>query len=288
MNKQNLKQKILQFIYPFYPHHLFNSVKLMMVLALLITVRIVLGFISIPLPGVGISISIAWVPLMIIGWIYGPIYGFIIGVITDTIGFLISPTAVWFWMYAIQEPLVGLISGIFQGFYYLRINNKNANIIFDILFEQIVIILFSVVGLILLLLWVDTGNIQHFELYKNITIGLLCFYLLVIEIFTFVFIFKGKDNKKTTITFVYSSTLVTLISVIFSFLLGPITAVEYLYYINGAYPQNYIQYGILFYLIPRIITESIKTPIEAIVLNGSLFVVTPNIIKIKNYLSNQY
>lgn len=288
MNQIKLKDKILKFIYPFYPHHLFNSIKLMMVLAMLITVRIILGFISIPIPGVGISISIAWVPLMIIGWIYGPIYGFIVGMITDTIGFLISPTAVWFWMYAIQEPLVGLVSGIFQGAYYLRINNKKANITFDILFEQVTIMVFSLVGLILLLLWVDHGNIKYFSVYKSITIGLLCFYLLVIEIFTLIFTVKSKNNKKYLITFIYSSVLVTLIGVIFSFLLGPISAVEYLYYINGVYPDNYLQYGIIFYLIPRIITESIKTPIEAIVLTGSIFVINPNIEKIKNFLNNQY
>ncbi len=289
MDKNNhILNKWKLFFYPLYPHHLFKSVRLMTILAVLIALRLLFGYINVPLPGVELSISIAWVPLMMIGWIFGPIYGFIVGIITDTISFLITPTSVWFWMYAIQEPIVGMLAGIFQGICYLRITKNNRNLIYDLLFEQITIIVFSITSMLSLLLWVDKGNIEYFNIYQIISVILIIIYLITMEIFTFIFLKSNEKNKQKILIFIYAGTLVTIITITFSFLLGPISAIQYLYYINGVYPENYIKYGTIFYLIPRILIESIKSPLETFILTSLIFATKPMMDRIYNYLNNQW
>jgi hypothetical protein len=50
---------------------------------------------------------------------------------------------------------------------------------------------------------------------------------------------------------------------VFSLMLGPIVTVSYLTYINGHVPDQWTQIGISYYLIPRVVIDSIKVPIEA-------------------------
>ena len=46
--------------------------------------------------------------------IYGPIYGFVIGVFSDVIGFLLFPSEGFFHLgYTLQAALTGFIYGIF-------------------------------------------------------------------------------------------------------------------------------------------------------------------------------
>ena len=83
--------------------------------------------------------------------------------------------------------------------------------------------------------------------------------------------------------FIYSTLLVTSIITVTSFLLGPISTVEYLRYINGVYPDAWVRYGMIYYLVPRIIVQCLKTPIESIVL-ASLILLTQNLFD--DYINN--
>jgi hypothetical protein len=79
-----------------------------------------------------------------------------------------------------------------------------------------------------------------------------------------------------------------MIMISFSFLLGPIAAVEYLKYINGSYPEMYMRYGLLIYLIPRIIVQSIKVPIESLIFCSTILVINPIFNNYFNALENKW
>jgi hypothetical protein len=71
---------------------------------------------------------------------------------------------------------------------------------------------------------------------------------------------------------------------IFSFMLGPISAVAYYRYLhNGLTPPSWMKFGMVYYLVPRLIVQSIKVPIEATLLTSLVFVLDP---KIDNMLMN--
>jgi hypothetical protein len=85
---------------------------------------------------------------------------------------------------------------------------------------------------------------------------------------------KGKDINQLK-TFIYSSCVAVVTMLIFSIALGPIVTVEYLKYINGVTPGSWIKYGAMYYLIPRVIADSIKVPIEAVLMTTLVFVLQP-------------
>ena len=259
----------------------------MLIIAVLFALRIILGFVHISIPNINISISFAWIPIMVAGWIFGPVHGLIFGFVCDSFAFLISPTSVWFWMYAIQEPLIGMISGITRSWYEFR-KQKSKNIVYDVLIQQIVLFAFALTSLCGILLWVNDNILDYFNSYKYICIGLICVYLVAIEIFTFINFFKNHEDKNKSLLFLYSVAFLSMIMISFSFLLGPIAAVEYLKYINGSYPEMYMRYGLLIYLIPRIIVQSIKVPIESLIFCSTILVINPIFNNYFNALENKW
>ncbi len=279
--------KFKWFLFPLAPYRIFKSTKLMLIIAVLFALRIILGFVHISIPNINISISFAWIPIMVAGWIFGPVHGLIFGFVCDSFTFLISPTSVWFWMYAIQEPLIGMISGITRSWYEFR-KQKSKNIIYDILIQQIVLFAFASTSLCGILLWVNDNVLDYFNSYKYICIGLICAFLIAIEIFTFINFSKNREDKNKSSLFLYSVALVSIIMISFSFLLGPIAAVEYLKYINGSYPEMYMRYGLLIYLIPRIIVQSIKVPFESLIFCSTILVINPILNNYFNALENKW
>lgn len=291
------------FLFPLKPIKVFLNIRLMVVLAFLLALRFVLQYLVIYIPTASMDISIAWTPLMLAGWIFGPIFGFFLGFITDTISYFIKPTGVWFWMYAIEEPMIGLLSGIIGFICTLRIKsviNKNAleNTSFkqpinktyklDLFIQQFFFIAFLVVCNFVLLYWLDgTQKFESLSTYddlfftysKYIIIGALFFFFVMIEIIT---IFIYKKNKKNFILCCWILILVLLCSVIFSFILGPITSVAYYEYINGKQSPSFLKYGAIFYLIPRVIKESVKAPVQTILFLAVLPIASNFIVQVKN------
>lgn len=291
------KQKhsgLKDFFFPIGGFKIFSSVKFITVLAILIALRIVLGVIGVPIAITTQKISFAWIPLMIMGWFFGPIFGFIFGAFTDTLTWLIFPGSVWFWMFAIQEPLVATISGIFSGIYRIRVKSeeRSTNIVFDTIFQQIILFSFSIVGFICLTMWLTpdvlTSVDKNFILFfKILTIFFLSIFVIVNEWIT---IYLFKNNKKKTkkkLLFIYASSLVSVNILIFSFVMGPISTYSYYVYINGHAPtsQSFIKYGFLIYLIPRIVVQSIKVPIECMLFMSLVYALNPTFERLKNHLT---
>lgn len=95
-HKQRRQEKWRVWFFPTLPSRLLTNIRLMTTLAALFALRIILSYISIPIPIVVLNFSFVYVPTMVIGWFYGPIIGFAGGAICDTLGFLLYPSGIWF------------------------------------------------------------------------------------------------------------------------------------------------------------------------------------------------
>ena len=280
-HQNNWLKTIISFFIPLFPIKIFKSKKLMFFIALLISLRLVLSITSISIPLFNLSISLSWVPVMIFGWHFGMIYGFLFGALTDTICFYIFSSShgeIWFWMYAIQEPCVCCLAGLFGSICRLRQKNTSKNHYLDIIVFQILLIGFVAINYFVLLhlTWHNAKqNIDDFvfihNLSKYIALGVIIGFFIVCEIFFWIRIFKNKTlHWHNNLYFIYATMLVIITISIFSFALGPFISVEYMKFKNHREPNNFIKYGYMFYLIPRFIEQSIKMPIESIVLASSI------------------
>lgn len=261
------KKHLLKFFFPFFPIKVFKSLQLIFLIVFLICLRIIFGFINIPITPFGIVLSFAWIPLMVLGWYFGPITGLLLGMLTDTISFLING-GLWYWMYAIQEPIVGMISGLIGSVSRLR-ENKTNHITYDLIINQILSFLFVAMCFLFLIKWlkpyIEIKNKIYtffYEMYKWITLGCIAFFYITYELFIFFYIKRKNKNSQKLITFLYSAINVIIIITLFSFVLGPITAISYLKFIGKQLPKSYLEIGSIFYLVPRIAIETIKVPIE--------------------------
>lgn len=89
------------------------SLRCLCVTAILIALDLVLKLtVSIQLTPF-IKISFAFLALSAIGMLYGPTVGFIAGMITDLLGFIIKPTGEFNFWFTLIEALGGLIYGLF-------------------------------------------------------------------------------------------------------------------------------------------------------------------------------
>ena len=273
-NNQLLSKKkhFLNFFFPFFPIKVFKSLQLIFLIIFLICLRIIFGLICIPIAPFGISLSFAWVPLMVLGWYFGPLMGILLGILTDTINFLING-GLWYWMYAIQEPVVGMISGLIGSIARLRKNksiNNHIHIVYDLIINQIISLAFVTISFLFLIKWLnpylETRNKTYtsfYMIYQSIALGFLICFSITYELFIFLYLIKRKNkNNQLMTSFLYSSINVIIIITLFSFILGPITAISYLKFIGKQLPEAYLKIGSIFYLVPRIAIESIKTPIE--------------------------
>ena len=267
-------KRFVKFWFPLHPLRIFKSTKFLIIIAVLLALRILLSFISVPVPGVNLTISFSWIPIMVMGWIFGPVHGLVFGFVCDSICFLIHPTYLWFWMFAIQEPIIGFMSGIAKAIYQIRSSGDKKNI-YDFFVAQIILFAFTLSSLLGILLWVNNNVLDYFNSYKYICISLAFVYFVVIECFMWIYLRNLKKQKSRYLLFLYAITLISVIMAVFSFLLGPISSVEYLKYVNGEYPENYVKYGLLIYFIPRVIVQNIKVPIESLLFCSVVLIINP-------------
>lgn len=293
--KQN---KLKLFLFPYYPRKFFHNTSLMVLIAAMLALRLVLSYVKIGFPIFGMNLSFSWFPVYIVGWLFGPIIGLFFGVLTDTLAYILKP-GVWFWMYAIQEPLVGMFVGIFAGFYSLQKCKKN-NIYFQVLIQKLIVIAFILIVLFvaafnseLLNNKTFSGNskINDIKLYVILTgVSLIIFYI-GIEAISFYNFKRYKNNQTNTnyLLFSYISVLAIFMTILFSFILGPIVTGEYYKYMhNGRVNPKLIQYGLLWYLIPRIMKESVKTPIYIFLLYFVINAISFDYHKLLNLLRIKY
>ncbi|ASD24354.1 ECF transporter S component [Ureaplasma parvum] len=278
--KQKIKKKFLLFLFPFYPLKLFKTINLIVVFAVLVAIRLGMGFLHIKIPGFNMVISFTWMALMVLGWYFGPLIGIFAGFLVDTLAWLISG-GIWFWMYAIQEPIVGFIAGFLGSVATLRKKTKRP--IIDLIVNQIFILFFSILTLFMILTLVNDGknslfsilkkrdkeiNEDWISIFKYLAIAFLATFVLLVEAFVIIYYLRNRNRSKVQlINFIYCSLLVIFSTMLFSFALGPYVSVAYLKYIKVPI-TNYLKYGVNYYLLPRIIKESIKTPIYIILLSS--------------------
>ena len=119
----------------------FKNIKDLAMLAMLFAAMIACKFIPIPSGFGNLGIGITFIFFAAIGMIYGPVAGFIIGIISDILGFFLFPSGYPFHiLYTVQAALTGFTYGI--AFYKTHITFERA------LFARIVVnlLLNSVLG----------------------------------------------------------------------------------------------------------------------------------------------
>ena len=79
--------------------------------ALLLAISVILTFFEIPLTQF-LEIRFTMLPLAAAGMLLGPIYGCLIGALSDIIGFIVRPTGPYFPGFTLTTALIGLICGL--------------------------------------------------------------------------------------------------------------------------------------------------------------------------------
>lgn len=299
--------KFIKFLFPFWPVKIFKSITGICVLAALLGLSILLNLFKINITA-GITISFAWLPGIIIGWYFGPIVGLLMGALIDTINWLIYG-GVWFWMYALQEPILGLIVGIISSLFNI-IRNTKQHFSICLIINQIMLIGFIISSIFIVFYYTNPNNpffqsisnaenstsnmIKTTQLYLRwIILGILLGLFVIVEVIVGYryYLFK-KDRDADSIrfeTFLFITIVALTSTVIFSFLLGPISAIEYYKFLNNtSYVPNLVNYGVMYYLLPRVIKECFKTPIYIIVLTALVCALNPAIVSFKNRIINSY
>lgn len=295
------------FLFPFWPVKIFKSITGICVLAALLGLSILLNLFKINITA-GITISFAWLPGIIIGWYFGPIVGLLMGALIDTINWLIYG-GVWFWMYALQEPILGLIVGIISSLFNI-IRNTKQHFSICLIINQIMLIGFIISSIFIVFYYTNPNNpffqsisnaenstsnmIKTTQLYLRwIILGILLGLFVIVEVIVGYryYLFK-KDRDADSIrfeTFLFITIVALTSTVIFSFLLGPISAIEYYKFLNNtSYVPNLVNYGVMYYLLPRVIKECFKTPIYIIILTTLVCALNPAIVSFKNRIINSY
>lgn len=197
-------------------------------------------------------------------------------------------------MYAIQEPIVGLISGILGSLFFL---DKKNNILVNIFWRIIIygFVFFCSFYVFSNLNFINKDNFQgskssNNELIFSIIISiLLIVFLIVLELLNFIYYKKNKKFKNNkNILFLYVSMSVAINIMLFSFILGPIIQLEYLQYIGNPPPTGFLKNGVIYLLIPRILKECIKTPVYIILLFSIIYAIKTQYINLLNVSKNKW
>ncbi len=186
----------------------------------MLTLRIVLQYLSIPVVAFGFKISIAWLPIYVVGFFFGPVVGLVFGAFSDTLNFFLHG-GVWFWMYAIQEPVVGMVSGILGSLYFMSKKDTNSWS-FKISWRLIVygFALFCIYSIFSSLDLIKNGTFYGAKGIDNdfilaIVISSMMFlFLVLIEILNFFYFRRTKkygNNKNLYKLFIYALILLLFI-----------------------------------------------------------------------------
>jgi hypothetical protein len=155
----------------------------------------------------------------------------------------------------------------------------------------VVYILFAAACYTIIALWLTNGNLYTTQvdvIYRWLSLSLITAFFILMEVYTFYNLSVNSTNKQHNITFIYTLILVALVALVFSFMLGPISTASYLEYLNGVPPANWVKYGAVYYLIPRIVVQSIKTPLEAALLTSLVLVLDPTVSRIMANVKNRW
>lgn len=94
--KLKIKKLILDFFLVFYPIRPFQTIQFMTIIGILLAIGVVVKKLGIPMPAFRTRLSFGWLTVMVAGWFFGPVYGFVYGIISDSLILLTSPGTTWF------------------------------------------------------------------------------------------------------------------------------------------------------------------------------------------------
>ncbi|WP_027121820.1 ECF transporter S component [[Mycoplasma] imitans] len=271
------KLAIIKFFLPFWPLKLRYNIYLISFLAIFIALKIVLGLFVIRL-GPTIRLGISWVGLALIGWIFGPVVAIPIGFLTDTLSFFLGGGGVWYWLYAVQEPMIVFTAALFGSIY--RIRKNYVSNFWDFVFQQILIAGFCISGFIFLSLY-NNSNTEKILLKNNsfgttLSMVFMAIFFVFAEIISWALYFKNRKTKESIKLFLYVSTMMITLSILYSLVLGTIAINEFLINVVNQKPKTK-DYILSAYLIPRVIKETLRLPILIICVIGLIKISEPHL-----------
>ena len=198
------------YCFKFYPLERRNTKKLAFS-ALIIIITLILKRLTIMVPLFG------YIPVMLAGVILSPSYAYLIGLITDLLGLVISPTGFPFFGFTLNQVLIGLIPSLIA----VKVKNVDGK-----KFSKIVCLIIALFGgagslFVALQKTISIGKVTYTltSLQKGVMIG-LC---LVASIGFILFMLKRTKNMKDNDVSLFGTWLlsVILVELVITFCLTP-------------------------------------------------------------------
>ena len=98
-----------------------NTTRMLVTMALLSAIEVVLARFIVPMPNPTMRFSIEAVPIIVAGFIYGPVCGAIVGLVGDAVGCLFSGYG-YNPLFAVPPMLIGLCAGLLRPLLYKKIS----------------------------------------------------------------------------------------------------------------------------------------------------------------------
>ena len=98
-----------------------NATRMLVTMALLSAIEVVLARFIVPMPNPTMRFSIEAVPIIVAGYIYGPVAGAIVGLVGDAVGTLFSGYG-YNPLFAVPPMLIGLCSGLLRHLLYKKVS----------------------------------------------------------------------------------------------------------------------------------------------------------------------
>ncbi|MCT4469697.1 hypothetical protein [Mycoplasma sp. HS2188] len=227
-----------------------------------------------------IPVQLEYLMFIFYGLIFGPFKGAILSLLGDTLVLLLTGSiGTWFWLYAIVPPLISVVSY----FYFLMFKKTK---IIRFVFAYTLTIISFVLAIIIYLKYADPNG--DFKLSKkviaprNIIVILIMVYAflsLILTTFFTILYFIYKNEKWNY--YILVTSLILFISIVFRWILGPVSYIEFYNYFfapkSGKLKHYGIDYIVLFVKI--VIKDLFIIPIYITVFSP-VFIVT-NILKEK-------
>lgn len=197
------------YCFKFYPLERRNTKKLAFS-ALIIIITLILKRLTIMVPLFGaesLKIGFEYIPVMLAGVILSPSYAYLIGLITDLLGLVISPTGFPFFGFTLNQVLIGLIPSLIA----VKVKNVDGK-----RFSKIVCLMIALFGgagslFVALQKTISIGKVTYTltSLQKGVMIG-LC---LIASIGFILFMLKRTKNMKDNDASLFGTWLLSVILV---------------------------------------------------------------------------
>ena len=98
-----------------------NTTRMLVTMALLSAIEVVLARFIVPMPNPTMRFSIEAVPIIVAGYLYGPVAGAIVGLVGDAVGTLFSGYG-YNPLFAVPPMLIGLCAGLLRPLLYKKVS----------------------------------------------------------------------------------------------------------------------------------------------------------------------